>query len=879
MGKTALLDAASGIAGAVGARTLRVTATEYEAGISYAALSQCVMPLAEHLEALARPHRSALSVALGLRSGTPAPPLVLASALLALFAQVASERPLLVVVDDLQWVDRASAGVLALAARRLGRAPVGLLTAIRSGWDSNFEPAGLPIEELSPLDDTSSAELLFRSFPSLPVRIRRRVLAESQGNPLALIELPTAISDVQPKVGSSLPLVLPLTQRLEDLFRSRLDGLPADSRDALLAAALDTTGGAAVLRLPALAASANETLHPAERERLVRVDTQRHTVQFRHPLIRSAVVQGSAGEARRSAHRALAAVLVDQPDIQAWHLAEATIGTDSGVAALLEDAAERVRRRGDAVAAINLLLRAVDLSPSPADRGRRIARAAYMGALDADVADASRLLDIAREASADRETALLCAAAAGYTLVNGDADVDTAHRVVLAAVQSHIGDSRDVDEALHAALQTLGFICALGMRPELWSPFHEIVGRVSDPTRHLHLMDRIWADPARCSSADLDELDSVIAQVGRDDRSHLMVAGPAAYTDRLAAMREPLLRLVRDSRTTSPGQAVIALAALCTDGWLSGNWTLLRRWSHEGLRLAASQKLRAHDWTFRYYLGLLAAADGEHETARKLADEIGRWSLPRGAAWPSACARHLLGFESASRGDYEEAFHHFAAIAEPGVLPSHAPHALWVSLDLVEAAVRTGRNDQAAAHAAALRQLDLAKLSSRLRLLSGAASALAGGEAAAAELLVRALRGPSVERWPFDQARVQLLLGEQLRRDRRIKEARSALTAAAGTFRQLGASSWAARADGELRATGMHRSPRLGARSALLTPQELEIAQLAASGMTNKDIGQRLFMSPRTVSSHLYRVFPKLGITSRAALREALDALMPDGVA
>jgi DNA-binding CsgD family transcriptional regulator len=870
VGKTALLDASSRMAKTAGMRSLRVTTNEYEAGISFAAVNQCVAPLADHLKDLASPHRSALSIALGLRSGRPAAPLVLASALVMLFGRAASERPLLVIVDDLQWVDRASAGVLALVARRLTGVSVGLLAAIRTGWESNFDPSGLPGLELGPLDDTAAAELLIRSFPSLPARIRQRVLGEAGGNPLALLELPVGLTALQPRDGSKYPAVLPLTERLVDVFGSRVDVLPVETREMLLAAALDTTGGVAVLRLLDAAGSQTEPLRPAERARLVQVDRQQQRIEFRHPLIRSAVVQRSAAGGKRSAHRALAEELADQPDIQAWHLAEATAGPDEKVATLLDEAAERVRRRGDAVGAIRLLLRAADLSPPTPDRGRRMARAAYMGALDADISNASDLLDAARGAIPDRETALLCAGAAGYTLVNGDADIETAHRVVVEAVRAHLGDRRDVDDSLRAALQVLGFICVLGMRPELWTPFHEFVGELSDPSKHLHLIDQIWADPARCSRSDLDELDDVIGEVVVDHRRHLIVAGPAAYVDRLAPLREGLLQLVKESRNASPGQAVIALAALCTDGWLSGNWTQLKRWSQQGLRLSAAQKLRAHDWTFRYYLGLLAAAEGDTNTARRLADEIGRWSLPRGAAWPNACARHLLGFDCLSRGDYEEAYHHFAVIAQPGMVPSHAPHALWVSLDLVEAAVRTGRTEEAAVHARATKQAGLGDLSSRMALLVESANALASGEAAAPELLAGAVQLPSADRWPFDHARVQLLLGESLRRSRQVKAARSVLATASSAFRQLGASAWTARSEGELRATGMPRSTPGGPHAALLTPQEFEIAELAAAGMTNKQIAQRLIMSPRTVSTHLYKIFPKLRVTSRAALRDAL---------
>lgn len=872
VGKTSLLDAAAEIVNRAGARSLRVAASEYDSEIAFASLNQCVVPLAGHLDDLDDHDRRALSVVLGDDEGGPSAPLVVAAAVLALFRTAAADRSLVILFDDLQWIDRPSAGVLSLVSRRLIGAGVGMLATTRGGWDSNFDPTGLPRLDLRPLDEGAARALLDERFPELSNEARSRVLSEAEGNPLALVELPEALGRDADTSGR-LPRALPLTQRLEGVFAARVDELPPATRDLLLAAAVDTTGGEGVLRLLVRDDDELERLAPAERANVIQVDLAHQRVRFRHPLIRSAVVQRATSEERRRAHLALAGVLSDRPDHQALQLADATLAADANVAHLLEESAERVRCHGDYVTAIRLLLRAGDLSPTAPERSRRMARAAYLGALGADIGDAARLVDSARQSSTEREAALLCAAAAGYTLANGDADVDTAHRIVVAAVREHMGDRREVDEPLRAAVQVLGFLCALGMRPDLWLPFHELVGRVSDPTRHLHLMDRIWADPARCSPSDLDELDEAISEVGTDDLAHLVIAGPAAYVDRLPGLRATLLALVTESRTTSPGQAVIALGALCTDGWLAGSWTDLRNWCAEGLRLSSSQDLKAHDWTFRYYLGLLAAAAGETDEARLLADEIGRWSLPRGAAWPGACARHLQGFAAASCGDFEEAYHHFAAIAKPGLLPSHVPHALWVSLDLVESAVRAGRATEARAHVSAMRDAGIERISSRLALLVDTADAVTSSEDTATELFSRAVGRPSAAQWPVDHARARLLFGEHLRRNGRMSDARTVLSAALTTHRQLGATAWAARAEGEIRATGWRRPRGEGPRASQLTPREIEIAQLAAKGMTNKEIGQRLYMSPRTVSSHLHGVFPKLGITSRAALREALDAL------
>lgn len=355
MGKTALLNAVADAASATGAMVLRAAGVEFEGDISFAGLNQALFPLLADVGELGAAHRDALRVALGFGAG-PAPDwLLVSSAAVALLRHVAGRVPLLPAVDDLPWTDRASAGVLSFAARRLAGSRVGLLVAYRTGAPSWFDRAGLPDFQLKPLADAAAAELVAARFPGLNPRVRSRVLGAAQGNPLALLELPLALSDAQRSAAAPLPSVLPLSQRLQELFTSRVASLPPATRALLLAAALE---GTADLRALAAAGSRDyqlDDLGPAERDGLVQAYEQR--VTFRHPLIRSAVVEASTLGERQKAHRALAAALADQPELRAWHLGEACVEPDEQVASLLEDAARDILRRGDYFGAVARLTR------------------------------------------------------------------------------------------------------------------------------------------------------------------------------------------------------------------------------------------------------------------------------------------------------------------------------------------------------------------------------------------------------------------------------------------------------------------------------------------------------------------------------------------
>ncbi len=318
--------------------------------------------------------------------------------------------------------------------------------------------------------------------------------------------------------------------------------------------------------------------------------------------------------------------------------------------------------------------------------------------------------------------------------------------------------------------------------------------------------------------------------------------------------------------------AIDALMVLAFDNYLTGSWDAAQELLDEGLALCKAGGYELLAWPGRFGQALLAASRGEDEVVDELTAAMKQWAAPRAAHVVEVYALHARGLAALGRGDYEQAYRHATAISPPGTLASHVAHALWVTMDLVEAAVHTGRLAEAAAHVGAMHEADISALSSRLALLVAGSEAIASTDISAGDLFIRALEMPEAGRWPFELARLELAFGERLRRDGTMTDAREHLHAALEIFEHLAARPWAQRAEAEVRATGASRARRGTWQSEHLTPQESEIAQLAASGLTNKEIGGRLYLSHRTVSAHLYRIFPKLGITSRAALRDALQA-------
>jgi DNA-binding CsgD family transcriptional regulator len=883
VGKTAVLDAAAHHAAGAGARLLRGGGAEFEVNVSFAGVNQLFQPILGELDHLPEVQRTALQVALGLEDGAPPDQLVVLNAALDLLLHVAKGGPVVVIVDDLPWLDRASAVVLGFIARRLHNSQVGLLAASRTGEEGFFERAGLSNYRLDPLGDAAASALLEERFPALTARVRQRLIDDAQGNPLALLELPAALTDSQRSASGGPRTALPLSGRLQALFTSRVGKLPASTRDLLLLAVLDGTGDLQRLSIVASGQPVLKALAPAERAQLVTVDQATARLGFRHPLTGSAVVELATAEQRRNAHKALADHLADRDERRAWHLAAAAMSPDEAVAELLESAAAETLGRGDPLGAVCTLLRSAQVSPAGADRSRRLAEAAYLGAAaTGDLRDVPKLLDDARAADPEQHASLAAAVAAAYHLISGSGDVNTAHTLLVGAID--MSEPADGDDTiLIEALHTLLLMCFFGGRPELWEPFGSAVARLwRRPPELLALLEATFADPARDALPVLDRLDGAIAGL-KDETSPARIARVAmagAYLDRLPTCADALSRVVEHGRAGGAITSEIeALFLLGNAAFWTGEWDELADVTEEGLTLCEDHGYKLLSWPGVFLRALLAAGRGDDDTTRELAEQLAGWAAPRGLRSIQNYAWHARALAALGRGDFEEAFQQATLVSPPGTLASHVPHALWLVMDLVEAAVRTGRHVEAAAHAAAASEGNLAAISSRLALVTYASAAMAAPDGQDAAWFEKALAVPGADRWQFDLARVQLAYGERLRRSKLTSEARDHLRAARETFQRLRARPWEVRAGNELRATGVSigRPETLGPTS--LTPQQLEIAQLAAAGLTNKEIGERLFLSHRTVGTHLYQLFPKLGITSRAALRDALRDIAAESLA
>ncbi len=874
VGKSELLDAASDIALAAGTRILRASGVQFEAGMSFSGLNQVLLPLFDTLPQLPAVHRDALNIALGFGEGAPPSRLVVSNAALVLLRTTATARRLLVIIDDLPWLDRASASVLSFVARRFEGSQIALIGASRSGEEDFFDHAGLPELVVGPLSDEASRQVLDAHFPDLDSAVRERILEEAQGNPLALTELPVALGPSMRGSAKALPSALPLGRRLQAVFGSRILGLPPRTRRLLLLMALDGTGELRVLEAGAAGIADFRDLVPAEQSRLAYLDEATHRLAFYHPLMRSAVVDQSRAEDRRSAHRALADVWPDQPERRAWHLAEATVQPDESVAAELEGVAGRLLARGDAVTCIKALTRASELSPGSVDRRRRLAAAAYVGAdVAGDLANASQVLADLRAGDAELEGSLQSAVAASAFLMQ-EGDVSAAHRLLVSAIQSRLIAEHGPDPFLEEALHSLMMLCYYGGRAELWEPFEAITASLDVPLAVVH-NSNTFADPVRTGLAGLPQLEATIDGLDREaDPARIVRTGIAAvYVDRLPGCREALWRVVRDARHGGAvASGILALNELGFDDFWAGNWDAAAGLIDEAIQSAEAHGYRLQTWPPKLIQALIASARGDDGPMEELSAVL-EWARPRGFGTVAWYSWHARAAAALGRADFEEAYQQASKISPPGVLASHVPHALLVLLDLVEAAVRTGRHAEATAHVAAIQEANLAAISSRLALVAGGCAAMAADDEAALALFASTLALPGIDRWQFDLARVRLAYGERLRRSRAMREARVQLNAAHSIFEGLRAVSWVDRTTAELRATGQTK-PRAGDDVLdRLTPQEFEIVTLAASGLTNKQIAERLFLSHRTVGGHLHRAFPKLGVTTRAALRDALGTL------
>lgn len=869
IGKSALLAEAGRAAADRGMLVLRMSGVQAEASFAFAGLHQLLRPVMGHLDSLAPRQRTALSAAFGLQDA-PAPELFLvALAALELLSEAALLAPVVVAADDAQWLDRPTADVLAFIARRVESDSIVVLAAIRDGYDSPLLTAGLPTLHLKGLADQPAGELLDTRFPRLAPAVRGRLLAEAEGNPLALLELPAAL-DTSVRAGQELlPARLPLTARLEHAYAARAAELPRVTRTLLTVAAADDSGELAhVMKAAGIvlgAAAAVGDLVPAVDAGLIEVSE--HTVRFRHPLARSAIYQAASVAERHAAHAALAEEFADDPDRQVWHRAAAAVGADPAVAAGLEEAARRARKRGGLITAAAAFERAAAFT---ADSGRR-------GDLLLSAAEAARelghpemVMRLLHEASScpltphDRAYAMWL----GDALKQGPAgDPATVRSLVGAARQMTAeGDTRLALNLLAAA----AFRC---YSADLGEPASGEILDAADqagaaPDDPLLLQIQAYAAPLDRGPAILDHLARIVPP---DDPEVLYLLGTAACMvgdfRRSCSLLETCAARLREQ-----GRLRVLAHALAVRAWTAimiADFAVAVPAAEEAGRLASetAQPLwETGAWTAQ---AALAALRGEPAVVGDLTSRVEQMMLPAGGAESLALVQYVRGLLALGQGRHADAYAQLRRLYEPGDPSRNQRISAGAVGDMAEAAVRSGHRDQALAVVKLFEPMaGRSPVPGNFWSLDHARALLAEDEQA--EAIYREVLSRDLSAWPFMRARLQLAFGEWLRRQRRVAESRTLLRAARDAFDALGMTPWSERARRELRASGETSHRRPPGTIDQLTPQELQIVQLAAEGLSNREIGQRLYLSHRTVESHLYRVFPKLGITSRSQLAESV---------
>ncbi|MEV6443975.1 AAA family ATPase [Amycolatopsis sp. NPDC051716] len=962
IGKSALVASTAAAASVAGLRVLRTTGAEAERNLAYAGLHQLLYPVRAGVAELPAPQRDALRTALGLADGPSPSAYLVGLAALTLLAEEAAAKPLLLVAEDVHWLDRASADVLAFVARRIETEPIVLLATLRDGAESPLLDAGLASMVLDRLPADAAAELLDSVAPRLAPAVRTRLLAEAAGLPLALTELPLAVGELD-----GLDPVLPLTERLERTFTARVAALPELTRTALLVAALNETtslaetlaataallaagaevaagagagpgegasvaaagaevaaragldggvrgaavsgagvlgtgagaglgegargaaaGGVGVLgasaeaelgevpessaeALPPTGAEAPGAsadpgiLAPAVEARLIELSAG--AVTFRHPLMRSAIPASATPLDRRHAHLALVEALRDQPDRRAWHQAAATAGPDETVAAQLEHTAERARFRGGAAAAIAALEQAARLSPDAEDRADRLLKAAELAVESGRRETAERLVHAADPADPRRR------ATAGRLLSEFEDGVreDPARVAELARTAASVAADGQHDAAMRILWSAAMRCFWTEPGPEARQDLLDVADRLPVPENDPRIVAvTAYVAPFERGRAVLAHLRELVAKTGADpevDRylgSAALQVGAFDLAARFSAAAAPGLR--------AQGRLGLLPRALAVQAW-----SRVRLGDLAGAVPAAAEAARfARETGQPFMAGLatavqaeIAALRGEHKQAKTLADEAERAGLAAGARPVLATVQLTRGLTGLSEGRFEDAFADLRRLLDPADPAYQLALRTYCVAELTEAAVRAGRTDALRDVLAELEPLAAKTPSPALHIgLRYARAVLDPDDERFAEALRADLTG-----WPAERGRVHLAFGEWLRRQRRVVESRTHLRTARKTFDALGMAAWADRARRELRSAG-ESSPNRGpdARDKL-TPHELSIAQLAAEGLTNREIGQRLYLSHRTVGTHLHRIFPKLGVSSRADLAGKLKTL------
>jgi DNA-binding CsgD family transcriptional regulator len=877
VGNTALLEYVR--RRATGCAIARVGGVESEMELAFAGLHQLCAPMLERLEGLPGPQREALQVALGLSTGGAPDRFLVGLAVLTLLSEATTERPLVCLVDDAQWLDRASLQALAFAARRLLAEPVAVVFAVQEPSE-DVELRGLPELVVEGLGD-ADARLLLASAVHGPLdeRVRERIVAEARGNPLALLELPGQLSSAELAGGFALPCGAPVAGRVEQSFVRRLESVPPAARRLLLVAAADPSGDGALLWQAAgrlgITADAGAA---AEETGLIEFGSR---VRFRHPLVRSAAYWAAPPHERRAVHRALAEATDPggDPERRTWHRALAALGPDEAVADELERSAGRAQARGGVAAAAAFLERATRLTPDPARRGTR-ALAAAQAKLDAGAPD------MASELLATAQLGLSATARAGpYEELQG-ARTD----LLRARIAFAVNRGRDAPPLLLSAARRLAPLDPVLARETFLDVLEAAIfaGHLGGGVlQAAHAVGAAPPAPGPPRPVDL-LLDGLVTRFthgyaagvaplrraleallledahGEDDLCRLWLAGCVAMElwdeEAWHELGTRAVRLARDTGALTVLPRVASFLAVLH--------------VHAGGFGAASELLAEAEAVTRmtgnaplgYTQPVLAAWRGREAEAVPLIEAVVGDATARGDGRAINIADYATALLDNSLGRYDAAL----AVARRGSAHDDLVLSNWVLPELIEAGTRSGRPDLAGD---ALRQLGERTRACGTEWALGTEACFRAllSEGPVADALYReATDRLSRTRGAVHLARAHLLHGEWLRRENRRLDARVQLRRAHEMFEDIGAEAFAERTRRELVATGETvRKPAAQPLDAL-TAQEAQIARLAREGQTNPEIGARLFLSPRTVEWHLRKVFTKLGIGSRRELRQAL---------
>jgi DNA-binding CsgD family transcriptional regulator len=872
IGKSSLLAVARSAGAGAGMRVLTAKGVRNESGLAFAGLHQLIRPLLGELAQLPDEQAELLRSAFG-DSRAGADRFGIALATLDLLAEAAARQPVLMLADDAQWLDRPTTDVLAFVGRRLAIEPIALLACVRDGPADPFADAELPAVRVGPLGDDAASALLLASSPGLPRARLDRLLEVAQGNPLALIELPKTADDM---VAPLTPLTrhVPVTAVLERAFTHRVAALPGLARLLLLAAASDDACTAAeILQVAGTVLDLGlslDTFQPAVDAHLITIAGSR--VAFSHPLVGSAIYQSAPIEERRLVHAALARIVPGTDDRHLWHRVQAGIGVDDCLADELERLAERTAAQGAGAVAVTALERAADLSSRASQRADRLLRAAELAAETGRPAASLELLgreDLTVLGVPGRARAMIVRELAEFTPLP-DAD----RLPALLAVVADLTDAGDVGTASFllwkAATKCWRASASAGQRDRLLDAALKL-GLADDDVLLAAVRACVapltWGDDVLTALARVPAGQPDLGTSAQAARAALFVgdypqaAGRAAAGCRAARGQGRLslvtqLALVNAQAAMWCGNLDEAAAAAAESRWSAADtgqsaWATLAR-----VQEALIEGLRG---------GCPAAAELVRRAQEQPELRLDHYAL---AGW-----QRDLGLAALALGDHERALEHLRRVVEPGDPACHFGLRYAVVGDLAEAARGAGRLPEVRDLIDQLLR-DMAPSTPGLSIAARHARLMLAPDGHA-EAEFSAALAADLSAWPLARARLLLAHGAWLRRRRRPVAAREPLRAARELFDALGIAGWSARARAELEATGEASEESRPAAWSTLTPQEWQIAQLAAAGLTNSEIGEQLLISRRTVGSHLYHLFPKLGVTARSQLADALSAAEP----